>query len=159
LPGTVLTAGTPKAPVASDPVPLTAEVLVFGGTSPTEAEVTSGALDGKFQPFKTRGSHLIRTTLWLRLPPPKAATGGETPVLLVRSGMDQPVEVFAQEDGTVEPLRAATLVPKFGGAQDTVFPLNPPPDRGTPLYVRVSRTGTTATDLQFTTSTLERTLS
>src|SRR5262249_23649769 len=88
----------------------------------------------------------------------KGATGGETPVLLVRSGMDQPVEVFAQEDGAVEPLRAATLVPKFGGAQDTVFPLNPPPDRGTPLYVRVSRTGTTATDLQVTTSSLERSL-
>jgi len=72
--------------------------------------------------------------------------------------MDQPVEVFARRDGTVAPLEVTTVVPKFGGGQDTVFALNPPPDRGTALYARVSRTGFTATDLQFATSTLERTL-
>jgi diguanylate cyclase (GGDEF)-like protein len=90
--------------------------------------------------------------------PPAPEAAGETPVLLVRSGMDQRVEVFGRRSGTVVPLRAATAVPKFGGGQDTAFALDPSLDAGAPLYVRVSRTGRMTTDLQFATSTLERTL-
>jgi diguanylate cyclase (GGDEF)-like protein len=160
LPGAVLAVGLAQVPSVPGPraAPPAVEVLDSTGISPTEAEVTGGALDARFQPFKTRGSHLIKTTLWLRLAPPEGAAGGETPVLLVRSGLDQPVEVFSRQGGIAVPLGAATVVPRFGGAQDSVLPLNPPPDPGTPLYVRVSRTGGTTTDLQFTTSTLERTL-
>jgi len=146
------------APPAGLPAPLTVEVLDPTGISPSEAAVTDGSLDAHFRPFKARGSYLITTTLWFRLPPPEPAAGGGTPVLLARSGMDQPVEMFARRSGTVIPLRATTVVPKSGGGQDTVFALSLPPDPGTALYARVSRTGSTATDLQFATSTLERTL-
>jgi diguanylate cyclase (GGDEF)-like protein len=125
---------------------------------PAEASVTDGSLDAQFRPFRARGSHLITTPLWLRLLPPAPSAGEETPVLLARSGIDQPVEVFARRDGAVVPLKPATMVPKFGGGQDTVFALNPPPDPATPLYARVSRTGPTTTDLRFFTSTLEGTL-
>jgi diguanylate cyclase (GGDEF)-like protein len=121
-------------------------------------DVTGGSLDARFRPFTARGSYRITATLWFRLLPPSASAGGETPVLLARSGMDQPVEVFARRNGTVVPLKAVTVVPKSGGGQDTVFALNPPPDPGRALYARVSRTGDTATDLKFATSTLERTL-
>jgi diguanylate cyclase (GGDEF)-like protein len=120
--------------------------------------VTGGSLDDHFRPFSPRGSHLIKATLWFRLPPPAAAAGAGTLVLLARSGLDQPVEMFARRNGAVVPLRATTVVPKFGGGEDTVFTLDPPPDPGTPLYARVSRTGGTTTDLRFATSTLERTL-
>jgi diguanylate cyclase (GGDEF)-like protein len=134
------------------------EVLDASGMSPSPFAVTEGSLDGRFRPFGARGSHSITTTLWFRIPAPEAGAGGDTPVLLVRSGMDQPVEVYARRAGAVVPLRAAAVAPKFGGARDTVFDLNPPPDPGTALYARISRTGSSTTDLQFATSTLERTL-
>jgi len=158
-----LTGGSAAAvPAAAPPsalqAPLTVEVLDPTGISPTEAAVTDGSLDAHFRPFKARGSHLITTPLWLRLLPPAPSAAGETPVVLARSGVDQPVEMFARREGAVVPLKVATVVPKFGGGQDTVFALTPSPDPGIPLYARVSRTGHTVTDLQFFTSTLERTL-
>jgi two-component system, sensor histidine kinase LadS len=153
-------AGAMAAPAAPaiPQAPLNVEVLDPTVTSPAEAAVTAGSLDAHFRPFKARGSHLITTPLWLRLLPPAPSAGGETPVVAARSGIDQPVEMFARRDGTAVLLKAATMVPKFGGGEDTVFALNPPPDPATPLYARVSRTGPTSTDLQFSTSTLERTL-
>ncbi len=158
LAGGAAAAGTVPAPSSTFPTPLAAEVLDSTGISPTEATVTDGSLDAHFRPFKPRGSYRITATLWFRLLPPGPSAGGEAPVLLARSGMDQPVEMFARHNGAVVPLKVVTIVPKSGGGQDTVFALNPPPDPGAALYARVSRTGFTTTDLQFATSTLERTL-
>lgn len=158
LAGASAAGATAAATPSGFQVPLSVEVLDPTGISPTEATVTGGSLDAHFHPFKARGSHLITTTLWFRLPLPSASPGGGTPVLLARSGMDQAVEVFARRDGAVVRLEAATAVPKSGGGEDTVFELNPPPDPGAPLYARVSRSGFTTTDLQFASSTLERTL-
>jgi diguanylate cyclase (GGDEF)-like protein len=160
LAGAALPAGAvPGAPARSaTSAPLAVEVLDSTGITPTVEAVTDGSLEARFRPFRTRGSHSITTTLWFRLPPAAAEAGGQTPVVWARSGMDQPVEAFGRRGGTVVALRPATVVPKFGGGQDTVFSLDPPLDPGAPLYVRVSRTGATTTDLQFATSTLERTL-
>ncbi len=158
LAGGPAAAATAPAPPTAFQTPLQADVLDSTGLKPTAAEVTGGSLDGHFHAFTPRGSHLITTTLWFRLPPPGPFASGETPVLLVRSGMDQPVEVFAHRTGAVVALKPATVVPKFGGGQDTAFALDPPLDAGAPLYVRISRTGRTTTDLQFATSGLERTL-
>ena len=151
-------AATAAAGAAALQAPLAVEALEPTGISPTGASVTDGSLDGHFRPFKARGSHLVTAPLWLRLRPPAPSAGGETPVVLARSGVDQPVEMFARRGGAIVPLKPATVVPKFGGGQDTVFALNPPPDPATALYARVSRTGPMTTDLQFSTSTLERTL-
>ncbi|HVH83148.1 MAG TPA: diguanylate cyclase, partial [Steroidobacteraceae bacterium] len=134
------------------------EVLDLTTSAPTVAEVTAGSLDSRFRPFTARGSHSIRTVLWLRLPLPEAPAGRGTPVLLARSGLDQPVELFARRNGAVVALKAVAVAPKFGGGQDTVFALLPAPDSGAPLYARISRTGDTTTDVQFAASTLERTL-
>jgi diguanylate cyclase (GGDEF)-like protein len=158
LPGVGLALATPPTPAYSSGTPLAAEVLESTGTAATVTLVTSGAFDQLFRPFQSRGSHRVRTQLWFRLRAPEATAGGETPVVLVRSGMDQPVEMFVRRSGVFVPLRPAAVAPKFGGGQDTVFALNPAPDTGTPLYARVSRTGDTTTDLQFATSTLEGTL-
>ncbi|HWZ63059.1 MAG TPA: diguanylate cyclase [Steroidobacteraceae bacterium] len=158
LPGVGLALAIPPAPTSSSGTPLAAEVLESTGPAPTVTLVTSGAFDQHFRPFQSRGSHRVKTQLWFRLPAPEATAGGETPVVLVRSGMDQPVELFVRRGGVFAPLRAAAVAPKFGGGQDTVFALNPAPDAGTSLYARVSRTGDTTTDLQFATSTLEHTL-
>jgi two-component system, sensor histidine kinase LadS len=148
----------PATAVAATTSPLPAEVLETSAASPKIEEVTGGALDGRFHEFQVRGSHLIKKALWFRLAPPAAAPAGETPVLLVRSGLDQPVEAFGRREGSWVPLKPAAVVPKFGGAHDTVFSLSPPLDAGTDLYARISRTGSTATDLQFASATLERTL-
>ncbi|HXY96234.1 MAG TPA: diguanylate cyclase [Steroidobacteraceae bacterium] len=149
---------TVPAPPPALQTPLAVEALESTGISPPEGAVTDGSLDSQFRPFKARGSYRITATVWFRLAPPSASAGGETPVLLARSGMDQRVEVFARRNGSAVPLQVTTVVPKFGGGQDTVFALTPPPDPGTALYARVSRTGFTTTDLQFASSTLERTL-
>ena len=86
------------------------------------------------------------------------AAGGETPVLLARSGLDQPVEVFGRRAGGSVPLTPTAVIPQFGGAQDTVFTLPMGLDPGAPLYARVTRVGRATTDLHFSTSTLARTL-
>jgi diguanylate cyclase (GGDEF)-like protein len=158
LPGAGSSAAAAGPPSAAAVTPLTVAVLDSAEVNPTVDAVTTGSLDGHFRPFRARGSHLITTTLWFRLPPAAPAAGAESAVLLARSGIDQPVEVFGRRGGTVVPLRATTVLPKFGGGQDAVFALSSPLDEGAPLYARVSRTGTTTTDIKFATSTLESTL-
>jgi hypothetical protein len=104
----VCLAGLIAPPAALAGVPfrtaLPVEVLETAGASPAVEEVTSGALDASFRDFRVRGSHRIKTALWFRLAPPAPEAPGETPVLLVRSGMDQPVEVFGRRGGAVVPL-------------------------------------------------------
>jgi diguanylate cyclase (GGDEF)-like protein len=138
--------------------PLSARVLEPAAGDPPAAAVTSGALDPRFGPFMSRGSHHLTIPLWFRLESPRALRAGADPVLLARSGIDQPVEVFARRDGQTVQLTPATIVPQFGGAQDTVFALPPGLDAGAPLYARVAHAGHATTDVHFSTSTLERTL-
>jgi two-component system, sensor histidine kinase LadS len=146
-------------PANGSPLPVT---LLDAAAGDARADlVTSGALDKQFSPFVSRGSHFATAPLWFRLPPlavARSAPSGAIPVLLVRAGMDQEVEVFARQAGASVPLTPQTVVPQFGGAQDTVFVLPPGLAAGQPLYVRVVRRGRATTDLHFMTSTLEGTL-
>ena len=50
---------------------------------------------------------------------------GSTPVLVVRSGLSQSVEVYAKHAARTVPLAATRAIPKFGGAEDKVFALPP----------------------------------
>jgi diguanylate cyclase (GGDEF)-like protein len=141
--------------------PLEVGVLDPSLGDPSVASVTSGTLDHYFVRFAARGSHRLTAPLWFRLPPlssPAPEHGSPIPVLLARAGMDQTVQVFARHQRGNAPLSPATVVPQFGGAQDTVFVLPPGLDAGEPLYVRVTRQGPATTDVHFTTSTLDRTL-
>jgi len=140
---------------SSGSAPLAAQVLDSAVASPSVEAVTSGSLDGRFGPFRSRGSHFITWTQWFRLTAPAAPAGEGTPVLWIRSGLDQPVELFGRRAGVVVRLTPASTVPRFGGAQDTLFLLTPALDAGTTLYARIARTGGTTTDLQFGSSTLE----
>jgi len=149
-------AGAPQTRPAG--TPLEATVLDEALGDPDVTAVTGGSLDGHFRRFLARGSHAAIAPLWFRLPPPQAAADGTTPVLLARTGMDQRAEVFARRAGQPVALTPITVVPRFGGAQDTVFVLPAQPDAGAPLYARVSRTGRATTDLHFSASTLEQTL-
>jgi two-component system, sensor histidine kinase LadS len=128
---------------------------------PAVATVTRGVLDAHFVPFAAQGSHRSTAPLWFRLPALTAASAdgaGLIPVLLARAGMDQTVQIFVRRGGESVSLSPATVVPQFGGAQDTVFVLPPGLETGLPLYARVVRQGRATTDMHFTTSTLDRTL-
>ncbi|MGH8304484.1 MAG: 7TM diverse intracellular signaling domain-containing protein, partial [Steroidobacteraceae bacterium] len=141
LAGWLLGLGCLPGAVAAAPTALPAQVLDSSVPDAAVAEVTGGSLDGRFRPFTPRGWHSITGTLWFRIPSLTAAPAGTTPVLLVRSGMDEPVEVFARRGGASVPLTASAVIPKLGGAQDSVFPLPHDLDAAAPFYVRVSREG------------------
>jgi two-component system, sensor histidine kinase LadS len=145
---------------------LAVQVLDAALGDPPAAAVTGGSLEGHFGPFEARGSHFRSAPMWFRLPP-LAGSGGESgtaanpvviPVLLARAGMDQSVAVYALREGETVALAPATVLPQFGGAQDTVFALPPGLDAGQPLYARVARLGRATTDVHFMISTLGRTL-
>jgi diguanylate cyclase (GGDEF)-like protein len=139
--------------------PVNVEVLDAAVGDPVAGAVIGGSLDQRFAPFTARGSHFATSPLWFRLSPASADTApGATPVLLARTGMDQRTEVFAHRAGHAVALVPTTVVPQFGGAQDTVFALPPDLDAGAPLYARVTRTGRATTDLHFSVSTLTQTL-
>jgi diguanylate cyclase (GGDEF)-like protein len=146
-----------QIPARTARVPLTAWILDSSVPTPAAAELIGGALDERFRPFSSRGSHFLTGTVWLRLSAPAPGATGARPVLLVRAGMDQPVELFGRRGGASVPLEASAVVPKFG-AQDTVFALPADLDPGAPLYARVSRTGGATTDLQFLLAPLGQTL-
>ncbi|HEY2808165.1 MAG TPA: diguanylate cyclase [Steroidobacteraceae bacterium] len=153
-------AGAAEPPPAGAPGahgPIEAQVLPASGDAALQ-EVTSGALDTRFVPFVSRGSHLLTGALWLRLPPPApVAWDGSNPVLVVRSGLQQSVEVYARRALRPVPIAPTRTVPKFGGAEDKVFALPPGLDDA-PLYVRVARLGRATTDLSFSNSTLNEVL-
>jgi len=139
-------------------VPLEVRVLAPVAGDPEARIVTSGTLDSRFGAFDPHDSHRLTAPLWFRLPPLGAAEDSTNPVLLVRAGLDQAVEVYARRAGDSLPLTLATLVPQFGGAQDFVYALPPGLDPGAPLYARIVRTGRATTDVHFATSTLARVL-
>ena len=149
-----------RAPGRGSPL----EVLLLDPArgDPAAGLVTGGSLDRDFHPFTARGSHFKTAPLWFRLPPladAPALASGVIPVLLARAGIDQSVEVFVRRSDQTLALVPATVVPQFGGAQDTVFALPPGLNARDPLYARVARFGRATTDVHFTTSTLAQTLS
>ena len=144
---------------SSEGAPVAAQVLDAAAGDPAAAVVTRGLLDGYFRPFDAGGSRSATTPLWFRLHPPEAAPAqATTAVLRVRTGMDQSVEVFGRRAGEFAPLTAVTVIPLFGGAQDTVFASLGQLDPGAELYARVTRAGRVTTDVRFLVSTLEQTL-
>jgi len=161
----------PDLPPIAENIPpsgsrLEVQVLDAALGDPPAVAVTGGSLEGHFGRFEPRGSHFRTAPLWFRLPP-LASSGSESgtarnagviPVLLARTGMDQTVGVYARRGGETVALAPATVLPQFGGAQDTVFALPPGLDAGQPLYARVVRVGRATTDVHFMTSTLGRAL-
>jgi diguanylate cyclase (GGDEF)-like protein len=155
LPLYAATADAPQgAPAAAGSVPVETRILdATAGEAAPEA-VTRGSLDVRFGPFQSTGSHFLTGVQWFRLHLAGPLAPGTTPVLVARSGMDQPVEVWVREGGRAVPLQVTSVIPKFGGAEDKVFALPPGLDPVEPLYARVTRVGRAVTDLHFSTSTL-----
>ena len=138
--------------------PLGTKVLDPAQAFSDPARLIRGELDGRFGTFISHGSHLLTGTHWFRLDAPAPAVPGSTPVLVVRSGLDQGVEIWGRQSGAAVSLERTSVVPKFGGAEDKVFVLPTGLDKGEPLYARVTRTGRSVTDLSFSVSTLRHIL-
>jgi diguanylate cyclase (GGDEF)-like protein len=140
--------------------PLEAQRLDPKLGDPGTTQVAGGSLDGHFTPFMPRGSHFETQPLWLRLPPvsPAAPGAAAIPVLVARAGIDQSLSVFARRSGQPLALTPTTVMPQFGGAQDSVYALPAGLDPDTPFYVRIRRSGPAATDLRFSASTLDQAL-
>jgi diguanylate cyclase (GGDEF)-like protein len=141
------------------PAGIALEASVLDAGDAPLAAVTEGSLDARFTPFNARGSYALLAPRWFRLARP-APTGsaGSIPVAVARTGMDQSVELFARRGGQAIAITPLTVLPQFGGAEDTVFALPPDLDTAAPLYARVTRTGRATTDLYFSTAQLEDTL-
>ena len=146
-----------QAAPAAGAMPLGTQILDAAVTSPDPEGLGQGALEGRFEPFRSAGSHLLTGTQWFRLEPPLPGQAG-TPVLVARSGMEQALEVYGRQGGHSVPLEVTSVIPKFGGAEDKVFALPSGLDPGKPLYAKVTRVGRAVTDLQFSTSTLAQVL-
>jgi two-component system, sensor histidine kinase LadS len=140
--------------------PLEAQALDPQLGDPPPVAVAGGSLDGHFSPFMARRSHLQTQPLWLRLPTlsPAAPGAATIPVLIARAGIDQPLTAFARRSGQPIALTPTTILPQFGGAEDSVFALPTGLDPDTPFYVHVTRSGPATTDLRFSASTLEQVL-
>lgn len=140
--------------------PLEAQRLDPKLGDPGATQVAGGSLDRYFTRFMPRGSHFQTQPLWLRLPPVSPAAPGAAviPVLVARAGIDQSLSVFARRSGQPLALTPTTVLPQFGGAQDSVYALPAGLDPDTPFYVRITRSGPAATDLRFSASTLDHAL-
>jgi hypothetical protein len=133
LPVSAATADPHQAPAApaAGAVPLGTQILDAAVTSPDPEGLGQGALEGRFGPFTSAGSHLLTGTQWFRLDPPPAGRAG-TPVLVARSGMEQAMEVYGRQGGHSVPLDITSVIPKFGGAEDE-FALPSGLDRASPV--------------------------
>ena len=154
LPQAAEASGSPSAAFT----PLRTGLLEAADADPDPETVTQGALDARFRPFQSSGSHFLTGTHWFLIQAPPPGFAGATPVLVARSGLDQPVRVWARQGGRGIPLTLTSSIPKFGGAEDKVFALPAGLDPGQPLYAQVTRAGRAVTDLHFSASTLSEVL-
>ncbi|GFE84139.1 hypothetical protein GCM10011487_61390 [Steroidobacter agaridevorans] len=120
--------------------------------------LTSGALDPRFQPFDFTAARKRDSAFWLRLRAEENSTPGSVPTLNISKGRHLQIQAYTVQGGHTVPLRAATYLPGFRGMHQIVLAL---PDRlveGQLLYVRVDPQGQGWEGLQFGVSTLEQTL-
>jgi two-component system, sensor histidine kinase LadS len=122
------------------------------GNAPV-AEVTSGALDGRFAAFRYGEARRRGEPFWLRLRFADAPPPGGVPAILVQKGRHLSLEVYAR--GTEVPRRLAAGLPDFRGVQREVYTLPADVDSSASFYVRVSAAGDGAEELQFALTSAE----
>lgn len=127
-------------------------------SQPSAADVTSGALDDRFLPASATRSLPRATDYWLRLTLPEAFQPRDVPTVNVRKGRNMDVEIFVIDHGEPVPVRLATHIPGFVGAQDAIYILPAGLQAGQSLYVHATANSPGPTGMRFSTSTLPETL-
>ncbi|MBS0366953.1 MAG: diguanylate cyclase [Proteobacteria bacterium] len=122
--------------------------------------MTSGSLDTRFGTFESRGSYRIRPATWFRLELPTTArpanTDGSGQVLLVRTGIVEPLIAFGQRAGVSVRLQPALRIPRFGSTRDTAFDLPEDLDWDHPVYIRIGPKSGASADLGFVIEPLDQ---
>ncbi len=137
---------------------LTIEMLDAASGDPGIDQLAGGALDSQFHPFDFKAARQRNAAFWLRLRAEESSTPGSLPTLNVSKGRHLQVQGFTMAGDRIVQLRTATYLPGFRGMHQAVLAL---PDRLSPgqlLLVRVDPQGEGWEGLDFTVSTLERTL-
>jgi len=85
-------------------------------------DLAARASDQRFRGTAPGGLRQRPGTRWVRLQAARTIPSRDLPVILVDSGRDLQVELYASSpDGSTLPLPRAAVLPGFGGIQDTVF--------------------------------------
>ena len=150
-------ASTTAAVVASG-TSLRIEMLDLSAGDVSIDEVSSGALDTRFQAFDFSAARKQNGAFWLRLRAEENSTPGSVPTLNISKGRHLQIQAYTLVGGRPVPLRTATHLPGFRGMHESVLAL---PDRlsaGQLLFVRVDPQGQGWEGLQFNVSTLAQTL-
>ncbi|HEV2272453.1 MAG TPA: diguanylate cyclase [Steroidobacteraceae bacterium] len=152
-----LAASLPAAAAAYD---ASLEVRTLAGPAPAGASVTSGALDQRFAATASNSLRQVSGTLWVRLQAAESIAGGAIPVLTVGAGRYVQVELYPRATGGMPtPLVRAAVLPRFGGARETVYLVPDPGLRaGQVFYARVEVNGTPARRVYFGAGTLTEAL-
>ncbi|HWY94838.1 MAG TPA: diguanylate cyclase [Steroidobacteraceae bacterium] len=139
------------------------QVLTPEAFDPTVGAVTSGSLDDRFEPLasaKPRGRGAVS---WLKL---KSAGGllsagvpaAAIPVVVMHAAQQTHADLYAARAGAAVALPQAVQLPGFRGTQDTVFTYVEGLETGQSLYARVTIAGGDLGPVNFSSSTLDRTL-
>lgn len=147
------------AVVAADEPTIEAQVLSPAISNPTDAAVTTGSLDSRFEPFNYREARLRGGAFWLKLQTPQDFAPPGVPALAVRKGRHLQLQLFTNRGGKSVPLLPAAEIPEFRGVIDVVYALPGGLTNGQSLYARVEAVGRGAEELRFFGSTLQTELS
>lgn len=133
------------------------EIQVLDAAVPDPAaDVTSGSLDSRFEPFDFRETRQRGQAFWLKLQSVDDFLPAAVPTVTVRKGRHLQVRMFAANTvaGESVPLHLAAELPGFRGVHDAVFVLADGLEAGQILYARVEALGTGSEELHFSTATL-----
>ena len=139
---------------------LEVRTLASRDPAPSAAEVASGGLDPYFSATASNALRQVSGTLWVRLQSAESVAGRAIPVLMVGSGRNVQVQLYPQGSAALPtPLIQAAVLPRFGGARETVF-LVPSPglQAGQVFYARIEARGTPARRVYFGAGTLTEAL-
>jgi len=148
----------PAGAIAAD-APYEIRMLDAAVVNPTVAEVANGSFDEKFETLavsKLRGHGVV----WLKLTLAgrSGAPPSGIPVVVMHAVRQIQAEVYAVRRGTVVSLPQAAQLPGFRGTQNTVFTYVDGLDITQPIYARVRVAGNEFDAVNFSDSTLDRTL-
>jgi two-component system, sensor histidine kinase LadS len=125
---------------------------------PGAAEVVNGGFDDRFVAGEAARSLPRTDDYWLRLTLPTAYQTRDVPTINVRKGRNMDVAMFVVDRGEQVPLRLATHVPGFVGAQDAIYILPVTLQAGQPVYAHATANSPGPTGMRFSVSTLPRTM-
>jgi diguanylate cyclase (GGDEF)-like protein len=139
------------------------QVLTAEAFNPTVDAVTSGSLDDQFEPLVSAKPRSRGAVSWLKLKSagglmPAGAPAAGIPVVVMHAAQQTHADLYAARAGAAVALPQAVQLPGFRGTEDTVFAYVEGLEMGQSLYARVTIAGGDLGPVNFSSSTLDRTL-